>query len=118
MLPEPVFVNLSRCPRIYSQPDGPVRQPYLSYRPARLHRLAESIHLNQFLGPLNDYKYGLCCAGHSSKTIFPADGDRIWVDGGGGGVGKSFNKAEGPVALDDRSLGKGNYIFLVRKDDL
>jgi hypothetical protein len=42
---------------------GPVRQPYfsyLSYRPARLHRLAESIPLNRFLGSLNVYKYGLC----------------------------------------------------------
>ncbi len=31
-------------PRHRSQPSGPVRQPYLSYRPARLHRsLSESI---------------------------------------------------------------------------
>jgi hypothetical protein len=29
------------------------RQPYLTYRPARLHRLAE------LLGSLNVYKYGL-----------------------------------------------------------
>ena len=29
---------------IDSQPGGPVRQPYLTYRPARLYRLAESIH--------------------------------------------------------------------------
>jgi hypothetical protein len=41
--PEPVFVELLRSPRIDSQPGGPVRQPYLTYRPARLHRLAESI---------------------------------------------------------------------------
>jgi hypothetical protein len=39
---EPVFANLLRSPRIDSQPGGPVRQPYLSYRPAKLHRLAES----------------------------------------------------------------------------
>ncbi len=31
----------------------------LSYRPARLHRLAESIPRNRFLGSLNVYKYGL-----------------------------------------------------------
>jgi hypothetical protein len=39
---EPVFVDLLRSPGIDSQPDGPVRQPCSSYRPARLHRLAES----------------------------------------------------------------------------
>ncbi len=53
-LPEPGFVNLLRSPGIDSQPGGPVRQPYLSYRPARLHRLVESL-----LGYLNVYKYGL-----------------------------------------------------------
>ncbi len=40
---EPVFVSLLWSPGIDSQPGGPVRQPYLSYRPARLYRLAESI---------------------------------------------------------------------------
>ncbi len=40
---EPVFVNLLRSPGIDSQPGGPIRQPYLTYQPARLHRLAESI---------------------------------------------------------------------------
>jgi hypothetical protein len=34
------------------QPGGPVRQPYLTHRPARLHRLAESIPWNRFLGSL------------------------------------------------------------------
>jgi hypothetical protein len=43
--PEPVFKNLLRSPGIDSQPSGPVRQPYLLYQPARLHRLAESIHI-------------------------------------------------------------------------
>ncbi len=34
---EPVFVNLSRSLGVDSQPGpGPVRQPYLTYRPARL----------------------------------------------------------------------------------
>ncbi len=40
---ELAFVNLTRSPGIDSQPGGPVRNPYLTYRPARLHRLAESI---------------------------------------------------------------------------
>jgi hypothetical protein len=31
----------------------------LSYRLARLHRLAESIPRNRFLGSINVYKYGL-----------------------------------------------------------
>ncbi len=51
---EPVFVNLLRSSGIDSQPGGPVRQPYLSYRPA--------IYLgwrNRFLVSLNVYKYGL-----------------------------------------------------------
>jgi hypothetical protein len=43
-----------------SQPGGPVvLQAYVSYRPARLHRLAESIPWNRFLGSMNVYKYGL-----------------------------------------------------------
>jgi hypothetical protein len=57
---EPVFVNLLRSPGIDFRPGGPVRRPYLSYWPARLHSLAESIPRNQFLGSLNVYKYGLC----------------------------------------------------------
>jgi hypothetical protein len=40
---EPEFVNLLRSPGIDSQPAVPERQPYLTHRPARLHRLAESI---------------------------------------------------------------------------
>jgi hypothetical protein len=48
---EPVFHF--RSPGIDYQPGGQVRQPYLSYRPARLHRR------NRFLGCLNVYKYGL-----------------------------------------------------------
>jgi hypothetical protein len=42
--PEPVVVHLLRSPGIDSQSGGgPVRQPYLTYWPARLHRLAEWI---------------------------------------------------------------------------
>ncbi len=40
-------------PVIDSQPGGPVRQPYLTYWPARIHRLAESIS-----GLLNVNKFG------------------------------------------------------------
>jgi hypothetical protein len=57
--PEPVFLNLLRSPGIDSLPGGPIRHPYLSCRPARLHRHAESNPRNRFLGSLNVYKYGL-----------------------------------------------------------
>ncbi len=40
---EPVFVNLLRSPEIDSKHGGRVRQPFLSYWPASVHRLAESI---------------------------------------------------------------------------
>ncbi len=63
---EPVFVNLLWSPGIDFMPAVPVRQPYLSYRPARLHRLAESIPRNRFLGSLNVYKYELWSFRHSS----------------------------------------------------
>jgi hypothetical protein len=56
---EPEFVNLLRIPGIDSQPGGPVRQHYLTYRPARLHRLAKLISWNRFLGSLDVYKFGL-----------------------------------------------------------
>ncbi len=46
---ESVFVDLLRSPGMDSQPGRPVRQPYLKYQPARLHRLAESIPCNRFL---------------------------------------------------------------------
>jgi hypothetical protein len=59
LFPEPVFVNFLRSPGIDSQPGRPVRQPYLSYRPTRLHGLAELIPRNRFLCFLNVYKYGL-----------------------------------------------------------
>ncbi len=53
--PEPEFVNLLRSPGIDSQPGRPVRQTYLTYRPARLHSLAESLPWYRFLGSLNVY---------------------------------------------------------------
>jgi hypothetical protein len=54
--PESVFVNLLRSPGIDSQPGGPVRQPFMTYRPVRL---AEFDSLESILGSLNVYKYGL-----------------------------------------------------------
>jgi hypothetical protein len=56
---EPVFIDRVKSPGIDSKPGGPVRQPCLTYWPARLHRLAESIPRNRFLGSLNVYKFGL-----------------------------------------------------------
>jgi hypothetical protein len=41
--PEPTFKRLLSSPGIDTQPGGLVRQPYLRYWPARLHRPAESI---------------------------------------------------------------------------
>jgi hypothetical protein len=49
---EPVLVVLLRSPGIDSQTAGSVRQPYLSYPPTRLYRLAESIPRNRFLGSI------------------------------------------------------------------
>ncbi len=70
VFPEPVFVNLCRSPGIDSQPDGPVRQPYLSYRPAMLHRQVESNPRTRFLVSLNVYKYGLCLS-HNPPSLWP-----------------------------------------------
>ena len=41
--PEPVFANLLKSSGIDFQLGGQIRLHYLTYRPARLHRLAESI---------------------------------------------------------------------------
>ncbi len=57
---EPEFINLLRSPGIDSQPCGPVRKPFLKYRPAKLHRLTKSIPRNRFPGSLNVHKCGLC----------------------------------------------------------
>ncbi len=87
----PVFVNLLRSPRIDSPPGGPVRQPYLTYRPAWLQRQAESVSWNRFLGSLNVYKYGLCTLQtgndreYSVGNLRPAMGARNQV-----GIGLSY----------------------------
>ena len=47
LYPEPEFVNLLRRPGFDSQLGGPLRQPCLTYQPAKLHRLAESIPWNR-----------------------------------------------------------------------
>jgi hypothetical protein len=59
--PETVFVNLLRSSGI----DNTEGQPYLSYRPSRLNRLAESIPRTRFLGSINVYKYG-----HTLQNIY------------------------------------------------
>ncbi len=46
------MVNLLKSLGNDSQPDGPARQPYLTYRPANLQRLAESISWNRLLDSL------------------------------------------------------------------
>ncbi len=76
--PAPVFVDLLRSPGIDFQPGGPVRQPYLSYRPTRLHRLAESISRNLFLGSINVYKYGLVLYTPPSQTTCQGPGHHIF----------------------------------------
>ncbi len=69
-LAEPVFVNLLRSPGIDFQLGGPIRQPYLSCRPARQHRLAESNQRNLFLGFWNVYTgSGLCTI---NRVVAPA----------------------------------------------
>jgi hypothetical protein len=70
MYPELVFVDLLRSPGINSQQGGPVRQLYLSFWPARLHRLAESVLRNRFPGSINVYKYGLWRAGTITLFLF------------------------------------------------
>ncbi len=49
--------NHLSSPGIDSQLGGPIRQPYLTYRSARL---AATTPWNRFLGSLNVYKLGLC----------------------------------------------------------
>ncbi len=53
------IVNLYGAQESITSPGGPVRHPYLLYRPARLHRQAEWIPRNRFLASLNVYKYRL-----------------------------------------------------------
>ena len=50
--PEPEFVNPQGSPGIDSQAGEPVRQPCLTYQPARLHRLSEWIPWHRFLGSI------------------------------------------------------------------
>ncbi len=56
---KPEYVNILKSPGIDSQPDGPERQPYLTYRDPRIHRLVESTPWNRLLGTLNVYKFRL-----------------------------------------------------------
>jgi hypothetical protein len=66
---EPVFADLLSRPGIDFQP----RQPYFSYRPVRLHRLAKSIPRNRFLGSINVYKYGHWYDNHIPRFLAPID---------------------------------------------
>jgi hypothetical protein len=76
---EPVFVD----PEIDSQPGGPVRQPYMLYRPARQHRVAASIPRNRFLGSINVYKYGLyfLLVPLVEEMAVGKGGIKIWLNG-------------------------------------
>jgi hypothetical protein len=75
---EPLFVKLLRSPGIDSQPGGPLRQPYLTYRRARLHWLAESIPWNRLLGSLKFTNSGLFIFVLSFWINFSS---RIWIIG-------------------------------------
>ncbi len=66
-----IFKTFSRAQESIPSLVGPVRQSYLTYRPARLQRLEESIPLNRFLGSLNVYKFGLCNMLHSTSHHSP-----------------------------------------------
>jgi hypothetical protein len=82
--PVPVFVNLLWSPGIDSQPDVPVRQPYLSYRPAILHRQVESIP-----GLLKRLQIWL-------RNLFGfADWGGVRMGGGEGGVKRPSNLGVG-----------------------
>jgi hypothetical protein len=67
--PEPEFVNLLRSPGIDSQPGGPVRQPYLTYQSAMLHRLAESTVIPGLLKHLQIRAQDCCDIGIGSQTV-------------------------------------------------
>ena len=54
-------------PGLNSQPGVSVRQPYLLYRLARLHRLVELIPRNRFLGKLDRSKWKEVCLFHKSE---------------------------------------------------
>jgi hypothetical protein len=87
---EPVFVNQLRSPGIDSQPGGPIRQPYLSYRPAgyKADRIDSSEPIPGPHKPLQNraqaakYKSdfsrfkqkwvkGVFCSALQTKTMFP-----------------------------------------------
>jgi hypothetical protein len=68
MRSETKFVNLLKSPGIDSQPGGPVQQSFLTYLPARLQRLVESLPWKRFPGSLKVYKYGLWCFGTNRKN--------------------------------------------------
>ncbi len=60
------------CAGIFKQSMGARNQVRkgLSYRPARLHCLAELVPWNRFLGSLKVKKFGLCCSFGASKFFY------------------------------------------------
>jgi hypothetical protein len=80
---EPVFIYLFRGPGIDSQPGGPVRQPYLSYLPARLHsryslKIVHERHRGLFSGKDANNKGGFVKKGINGEKI-----ERVGTGGGG-----------------------------------
>jgi hypothetical protein len=91
-----------------------VRLSYLANRPARLHRLAESIPWHRFLDSLNIYKYGLWIdvAVLQTKPLFYIQHDwhdkcprhptieriRQYHGRGGGGGSQSIKTVENEIA--------------------
>ncbi len=52
----------------------------LSYRPTRLHRLAEFIPWSQFLGSINVYKYGLRITGSLGLELVWREKPEVWTE--------------------------------------
>ncbi len=88
------------------------RQPYLSYRPARLHRLAESIPRNRFLGFINLYKYGLWSAMHSplSHPNCPPNSVELWGKGDTSALENTLMSIQGDFLFETH--GFLNFVLL------
>ncbi len=52
-------------------------KPYLSYWPARLHRLAKSIPRNRCLGSISVYKYGFCTVSSTEAEFLDVIGAKV-----------------------------------------
>ncbi len=109
--PEPVFVNVLRSPEVDSHPAGPVRQPYLTYRTARIHRLVESIPWNWFLCSLNVSTFGLWRAGTTYRVVVPAHqaGNRFLGSWKGLQIRALVFTPAKPISVGDLGTGQKNY---------